>query len=202
MLPISVLMMVLAVPISRVVYERYAFRPEDSLLTATVLMAYSVGMFVYLGRDVLVRVFYALEDSLTPFRISIANIFLNALLDFLLVRPYGAVGLVLATVGVNLVSMLIMLAILHRRLQGLPLRQWGGLTALLAMGSGLAGAAAWAVLRGCERLLGNQGFGVLLVNLCIAGSVGLLVFALFAMRLRLPEVDALVSRLSQRFLRR
>ncbi|WP_448603053.1 murein biosynthesis integral membrane protein MurJ [Thermoleptolyngbya sp.] len=202
MLPISVLMMVLAVPISRVVYERYAFRPEDSLLTATVLMAYSVGMFVYLGRDVLVRVFYALEDSLTPFRISIANIFLNALLDFLLVRPYGAVGLVLATVGVNLISMLIMLAILHRRLQGLPLRQWGGITALLALGSGLAGAVAWAVLRGSEQLLGNQGFGLLLVNLCVAGGAGLLVFALFAMRLRLPEVEAFVGRLSQRFLRR
>ncbi|HIK42971.1 MAG TPA: hypothetical protein IGS51_20740, partial [Thermoleptolyngbya sp. M55_K2018_002] len=46
------------------------------------------------------------------------------------------------------------------------------------------------------------GFGVLLVNLCLAGGAGLLVFGWFATRLRLPEVDAFVSRLSQRFLRR
>ena len=59
MLPLSGLMVALAMPISQVVYERYAFDTEASQLTAIVLMAYSVGMFVYLGRDVLVRVFYA-----------------------------------------------------------------------------------------------------------------------------------------------
>jgi len=43
-------------------------------------------MFVYLGRDVLVRVFYALGDGITPFRVSI---FLNgACLCF--VQIFGA----------------------------------------------------------------------------------------------------------------
>ena len=83
MLPVSALMMALAFPLSRVVYERYAFKVEDSYLTASVLVAYASGMFFYLSRDVLVRVFYALEDGDTPFRISIVNIFLNARAGFL-----------------------------------------------------------------------------------------------------------------------
>jgi MviN-like protein. len=45
---------------------------------------------VYLGRDVLVRVFYALGDGETPFRVSIINIFLNGLLDYFIGRIFLA----------------------------------------------------------------------------------------------------------------
>lgn len=201
MLPISALMIALAVPISRVVYERYAFRVEDSYLTASVLIAYAVGMFFYLGRDVLVRVFYALEDGDTPFRISIVNIFLNALLDFWLVKPLGAPGLVLATVGVNVISMGVMLIVLNRRLHGLPLRSWGLPTLYLSMGSVVSGVTAWFTLKGCERLLGTEGLLVLVIQLCLAGLAGLSVFALVAARSNLPEVEQFVSRLRQRLSR-
>lgn len=198
MLPISALMIALAVPISRVVYERYAFRVEDSYLTATVLVAYAIGMFVYLGRDVLVRVFYALNDGDTPFRISIVNIFINAVLDFLLVKPFGAPGLVLATVGVNVISMVTMLWILNRRLGGLSLRSWSMPTLGLALASGVAGLVSWAMLHLLERFWGTEGFGILLMQLAISGGAGLGVFAILAAQLRLPEVDQFVSRLRQR----
>ena len=36
-------------------------------------MAYGLGMPAYLARDVLVRVFYALGDGQTPFRVSVAG---------------------------------------------------------------------------------------------------------------------------------
>jgi putative peptidoglycan lipid II flippase len=198
MLPISALMIALAVPISRVVYERYAFRVEDSYLTASVLVAYAIGMFVYLGRDILVRVFYALNDGDTPFRISVVNIFINALLDFLLVKPLGAPGLVLATVGVNLISMVAMLWILNRRLGGLALRSWSIPTAGLALGSAIAGLVSWGVLHLLERYLGTEGFAILLLQLAIAGFAGFAVFAAIALRLKLPEVDLFVERLRQR----
>jgi putative peptidoglycan lipid II flippase len=202
MLPISALMIALALPISRVVYERYAFTLEDAYLTALVLMAYAVGMFFYLGRDVLVRVFYALEDADTPFRISIFNIFLNALLDFLLVKPLGAPGLVLATVGVNIVSMVMMLWILHRRLRGLPLKEWAIPTVGLAVASAIAGVTAWGVLHGLEQWLGRHGFLLLLFQVCVAGLAGFLVFGLIAFQLKLPELNLLIDRVRQKFNRR
>lgn len=202
MLPLSALTIALAVPLSRVVYERYAFTVEDSYLTASVLIAYAVGMFFYLGRDVLVRVFYALDDGDTPFRVSVVNIFLNAVLDFFLVKPFGAPGLVLATVGVNIISMVVLLWILNRRLHGLPLRQWGGITLGLAVGSAIAGLASWGTLYACQQVLGNQGLLILLAQLCIAGLVGLAVFGLIATQLKLPEVNLLVDRVQQRFGRR
>jgi len=202
MLPTSALMIALAVPLSRVVYERYAFKVEDSYLTASVMVAYALGMFFYLSRDVLVRVFYALEDGETPFRISIVNIFLNALLDFFLVKPLGAPGLVLATVGVNAISMVAMLWILNRRLGGLPLRSWSISVVGLAIGSAIAGIAAWGTLQVSEHILGREGLLILLFQLCLAGAIGLVVFVLIAIQLRIPEVSQVVDRLKQRFLRR
>jgi putative peptidoglycan lipid II flippase len=201
MLPLSVLMGVLALPITRVVYERYAFKAQDSALTASVLVAYAIGMFVYLGRDVLVRVFYALGDGDTPFRISIFNIFLNALLDFLLYKPFGAPGLVLATVGVNLVSMLMMLWVLDRKLNGLPLRQWGLPLVGLAIASAAAGLAAWGVLQGLAQIWQTDGFWLYLAQVCLSGIAGLLAFGLLVSQLRIPEVAQFSDRLRQRLRR-
>ena len=198
MLPLSALMMALALPIVRVVYERYAFDLEASYLTASILVAYSVGMFVYLGRDVLVRVFYGLGDADTPFRISIVNIFLNAVLDFFLIKPFGAPGLILATVGVNVVSMVVMLWILNRRLNGLSLREWMTPIAGLAAASAIAGVTAWGTLRGLESLWGNSGLLILLAQLGIAGAAGLIIYIGLALQLRLPEVTQFGDRIRQK----
>jgi putative peptidoglycan lipid II flippase len=201
MLPLSALMMALAFPLVRIVYERYAFTSDTSQLVSSVLVAYSLGMFVYLGRDVLVRVFYALGDGDTPFRISVVNIGINAGLDYLLVKPFGAPGLVLATVLVNLISMVAMLWYLNRKLHGLPLQEWGIPLLQLLVISAIAGLSSWGTLNGSQYILGNQGLWVLLLQVCLAGAVGLVVFAILAIRLDLPELKTLVERLKQRFIK-
>ncbi len=198
MLPISGLTIALAVPIVQAIYERGAFKQDASQLVASLLIAYGIGMFVYLARDVLVRVFYALGDGDTPFRISIVNILLNALLDYILVKPLGAPGLVLATVGVNFTSTVALLWLLDRKLHGLPLREWSLPTLGLMAGSFVAGFASWGADWGFQQILNTQGLIVQLVRLCLAGTVGLGVFALFVKQLNLPEVDIFVSRLRQR----
>lgn len=164
-------------------------------------MVYGFGMFVYLARDVLVRVFYATGDGQTPFRISLVNIVLNGVLDFFFIRWLGAPGLVLATVGVNVFSTLALTAVLHRRLR-LPLLEWSGLIGLLVGLSAVAGTAAWGTLQGIEQWLGTEGLGVLVLQLVVPGGVGLLVFILGASVLPIPEVRQLGQRLSQRFRRR
>ncbi|MFZ1028300.1 MAG: murein biosynthesis integral membrane protein MurJ [Limnoraphis robusta] len=201
MLPLSSVMVPLALPIVRVVYERYAFDLAASQFVASVLMAYSVGMFVYLGRDVLVRVFYGLGDGETPFRVSMVNIFLNGVFDFFLVKAFGAPGLVLATVGVNLISMLMFLVLLDRKIGGLPWREWGFPLLGLTVGSLFAGLACWGTVWGTQQLLGTESFVVLLIELCLATTVGLSVFATFAMQMKLPEVDLLMSKVRQKISR-
>jgi len=205
MLPLSALMVALALPISQVVYERYAFDNEASQLTGVVLMAYSVGMFVYLGRDVLVRVFYALGDGDTPFKISIANIFLNGLFDYLLVEKFGAAGIVLATVLVNVISMIAMMYFLDRRLNGMPLKSWSIKIFGLVIASTLAGGASWTIYHFISRDFASLSavgrFGGELGGLAIASAVGLTIFGAIAMQMKIPEVNALTKEIKRRFSR-
>ncbi|MGB8698129.1 MAG: murein biosynthesis integral membrane protein MurJ [Thermosynechococcaceae cyanobacterium] len=200
MLPLGALMMALAFPIVRVIYERYAFDANASDVVAPVLIAYSLGMFVYLGRDVLVRVFYALGDGDTPFRISLINIAINAAMDYIFVRffNFGAPGLVLATVSVNLFSMIALLWILNRRLNGLQLRSWIAPIVGLALASVVAGMSSWGTLQGLQLVLGKEGFLLLLGELSVAGLVGLVLFGFLALQLKVPEFELFLGRLQGR----
>ncbi len=203
MLPISAVMVALALPISQVVYERYAFDAEASQLTAVVLMAYSVGMFVYLGRDVLVRVFYALGDGDTPFKISIVNIFLNGLLDYFLVQRFGAAGLVLATVFVNMISMIVMIYILDRRLNGMPLKSWSITILGLVIASAIAGGVSWGSYHLLSQNFDSFGtlakFGAKVGGLAIASGVGFTIFGAIAVQMKIPEIKALTNQIKRRF---
>jgi putative peptidoglycan lipid II flippase len=197
MLPLSALMIALSTPIVRLVYERHNFRPEDTKLVAAVLIAYAIGMFVYLCRDVLVRVFYALGDSDTPFKISMVNIFLNALFDYLLL-PFGVQGLVLATVSVNVISVIVLAFFLNRRLGGLAWRSWGSSICGLTLISMISGFASWGVLIGLQNALGVQNFFIQAIQLGLAGGAGLLAFGLMVSQFKLPEVEMFLGQIRRR----
>jgi putative peptidoglycan lipid II flippase len=199
MLPLTAIFMGLSGPIVRIIYQRGAFNADASRDVIPVLMVYGAGMFFYLGRDVLVRVFYALEDGNLPFRVSAVNIFLNGLLDFLFYKPLGTSGLVLATVGVNVVSMLIFLVILNRRLNGLPFGEWSISLLSLTGISAIAGLAGWGVSGQLEKMLGTGNLVLELLQLVLSCTVVVGIFGIFAMQLKLSEVDILTERITKKF---
>ena len=198
MLPFSAVFISLAFPIVQVIYERGAFNINASKEVVPVLMTYGFGMFFYLARDVLVRVFYALDDAITPFRISIYNIFLNGVFDFVLYKQFSTPGIVFATVSVNAISMVIFLRILNRRLGGLPLGEWGLALFGLVVISILAGLVSWSVSWGWDKVLGHDNFILLLGQLGMGLASALGSFALLATLLKLPEVDILAARIREK----
>ncbi|MFZ9149378.1 murein biosynthesis integral membrane protein MurJ [Vulcanococcus sp.] len=207
MLPLGALMLALAGPIVALVYERGAFNASAASLVAGLLMAYGVGMPAYLGRDVLVRVFYALGDGTTPFRFSMAGIALNALLDWLLVGGpspwglqlpalnFGAPGLVLATVGVNLITCLGLLLALQRRLGGLPLSAWARDSLLLFGSALLAALAAWG---SSQAIAWPQDLLGIALQCSFSGALGLLVYGLLAGAAGVPEAQEINRQIQQR----
>jgi putative peptidoglycan lipid II flippase len=207
MLPLGAVMVGLAVPIVELVYERGAFNQQAADLVGGLLMAYGLGMPAYLARDVLVRVFYALGDAVTPFRWSLAGIGLNAVFDWLLVGcptpwglqlpalNFGAPGLVLATVTVNTITCVALLFALQARLRSLPLRQWGRDLALLGLAALLAGLTAWILQGGVRWPAGLLG---LLLQNGIAGGMALAVFGLIGSLAGVPEVRQVLALASRR----
>ena len=201
MLPFTAIFMSLSLPIIKLAFERGQFTSENTRFVASLLIVYGFGMFFYMARDVLLRVFYALGDGTTPFKISIINIFINAILDYFLVDAFGAPGLVMATVGVNITSMVIFLWLLHDRLNGLPLWQWSKDIFGLFIASAVAGSASYLVSQGFEKTIGNDNLFTLTVELGASSTVAIIIFGLIAMQLKLPELDMLTSKITQKLSR-
>ena len=201
MLPLTAIFIALAPKIIRVIYQRGAFEMDDVFIVTPVLIAYGIGMFFYLVRDVLVRVFYALGDGETPFRISLFNIFLNFLLDFLLYKPFGTPGLVFATILVNLISILIFLVILNRRLQKLPIKEWS-ISILNLIGiSSIASFSGWIVSHFLHKIYIGNNLGIQCLQLFISSSTILGVFFVLSTQLQLPEIALLNNQLKKKLQR-
>jgi len=198
MLPMSALFVTLAQPMVTVVYERGAFDQQSVEIVTSLLVAYGAGMFVYLARDVMVRVFYALGDGQTPFNISLANIITNAVLDYVFFNLMGPPGLVVATIGVNIVSLVAMTALLSRKIGGLPVWEWAQTLATIALASFIAGVSCWLTQGGLASILGTQGFVSNLIQMCVAGSMGIATFALLTVVFKIPEAGLLVNRIRQK----
>jgi putative peptidoglycan lipid II flippase len=201
MLPLTAILTTLAFPVVRYIYQRYAFDHAALEVVAPVLMAYGLGMFFYLGRDVLVRVFYALGDGETPFRISLLNIFLNGILDYLLMNIFQTPGLILSTIGVNITSMTVMLWVLNRKLNGLPLLEWGKILSFLMGGTVLAGFGSWGTSQLWANWLGYNNLFLETGQILVASAVALTLFFIVASWLKLPELTILMTRIRKKIKR-
>ena len=197
MVPIGALFIALGTPIVALVYERGAFDSSAAQLVAALLMAYGLGMPAYLGRDVLVRVFYALGDGTTPFRLSLAGIGLNVIFDWVLVGGptpwgnqspfnFGASGLVLATVAINVLTCLMLLLVLKRRMPAMTLIPWGMDTTRLFLAGVLTGCIVWGMSLGVDWPLGWFG---LLARVGIPSLLGLAFFGLMGSAFGVAEVQ-------------
>lgn len=60
---------------------------------------------------------------------------------------------------------------------------------------------SWGVSWGFERVLGNNNFLFLLLELGLATASALIIFILIAMQFKLPELDLLTSRIRQKIRR-
>ena len=197
MMPLSAVLMALAFPIVKTVYQYGAFKTQDAQLVGSILIASSLGMFFFLGRDVLVRVFYALGDGSTPFKIAVVNIFFNFLFDFLFWKPFGAAGITLSTVCINIISFSVMLFLLDRRLNGLPWRRFRPLLGIF-VASVVTGGVTWGIGYGWEQFIPVSNTFTLLLQLAFSAGIGLGVFMAIVSQLKLPEFDKFIGQIRQK----
>ena len=106
--------------IIQVIFERGAFNYDASLTVKKILIAYSIGIPFYLLRDLLIRIFYALEKIKLPFNLSLIGIGLNIAFDWILIGGpiinsgnifsfnFGISGIVLASGFVNFIISLLL----------------------------------------------------------------------------------------------
>ena len=114
-----------ATPLVRAAFERGKFAATNGTEpTALVLSILALGLVAYAARDLLVRVFYATNDSATPLRVSIVSLFLNVALNafFMFGLHWGLGGIALSTAIVTWLNLAQVAWALRRKLGSLDFR--------------------------------------------------------------------------------
>src|SRR5438270_13604609 len=121
--PASVGLALLGIPITAALFERGQFGSESVRQTACALTFFSLGLAGQAATALLVRVFYALQDVMTPLRISLAVFGVNLASNVVLVHLLAQGGLALGTSIAATLNAILLGRALRGRLGGLEGRQ-------------------------------------------------------------------------------
>lgn len=95
--PAAIGLAMLAEPMILTIFQHGSFTLEDANRSAMSLIAYSLGLPFFMLIKVLATAFYARQDTKTPVKIGIIAMLSNIVLNLLLYKPLGHVGLAIAT---------------------------------------------------------------------------------------------------------
>lgn len=206
--PSSVLIIVLAHPLTQVLFQRGRWTPEDTRMTAVACILYSLSIWAVSGQQIVNRGFYALQDTVTPMVVGSGLTVLYAGLCWLLMQPPLAQnGLAIAFSICNTLAFLILLGIYHRRVGGIGLRQIGTSLFKVCLASLVMGGVAWAVslaanftlpIKPDGQLTNTSAFLLLVVATALSGGAYLLAVRF----LRVPEAEFVFDTVLKRLRRR
>ena len=191
LVPASAVAAVLAVPITRLLYERGAFSAEETTVVSQALAAFALGLTFNGTMLMLNRAFFSLQSAWVPTAIAVGNLSLNVALNSALYRV-GIWGIPLATSLVNIAATAALLYYFRRRLGHIEGRALASSYIRISIAAALAAGAAYGVWLGLDESLGRAlGAQVASVGLGIlaAGAV----FLGLARLIRIRELNMLLS---------
>ncbi|MFD9716602.1 murein biosynthesis integral membrane protein MurJ [Streptomyces sp. NPDC059076] len=193
--PCAFAFLALGVPMTSLLYAGSG--EEGARNIGFILMAFGLGLIPYSVQYVVLRGFYAYEDTRTPFYNTVIVAFVNALasaISFVVLPARWAVVGMAASYGLAyMVGVGVAWSRLNKRLGGdldgpHVLRTYARLCLASLPAAALGGAAAYAIL----KALGGGAVGSL-AALVAGGIVLLAVFFLAAKRMRIEELNSMVG---------
>jgi putative peptidoglycan lipid II flippase len=171
--PATVGLVVLSVPITRVLFERGRFSPDDTAATATALVWYAVGLVAFAGARIAAQAFYAIAEPATAVKLGALAIGANVVFAAALMGPMGHAGLAAASSLGAYMNLLTLLWAARRRFGLLGGRALAASVARTAFACVPLAAWCWLALGAYHRLgLATTGrIGAWLVVTIVIGAV-------------------------------
>ncbi len=197
-IPAAAGLYLLAEPIIRLIFERGAFSPADTLATAQALSLYAIGLFAYSSNKVIVPVFYALEKTRYPVIASFFSIAVNVTFIFLTIEYFQHRAIALSVSFTMLLNFLFLTTILYHQLNGFSLHKLSSSVLKVLAATGIMSAFIVVArqhvtdsLNGSTWQLGFVLFGLIIASVCLYGGAAYL--------LRVDEFLHIVGKVRSRF---
>ena len=199
----------LSTPIVILIYGRGEFNQNAIDIVSQLLIAYGIGMPFYLFRDLLVRVFYGIEDAKTPFRISTIAILLNLFFDWFLIggtSPWGELsplnlgvnGLVFSTTFVNFFACIFLLLKLDNKLDNFNLSNLLFQNFKIIFIGFISAISSFITFK---IIYLPYNFFSLFIKISISSGISLIIFYCLANILKIDDIDNLNKFLKEKFIR-
>jgi putative peptidoglycan lipid II flippase len=167
----AVLLLFLAEPIVRLLFERGAFGPESTQRAALALQCLAPGLVAFSMVNILARAFYALGDTQTPMKVSVFCLGVNLLLSVALLEPMRQAGLGLANTITSCLNVWLLLRALRKKLGMLELAEVKRSLRPVVLGAVAAMVLAWEGFRVWDEWIGHASLGAKLGGVFVPAAL-------------------------------
>jgi putative peptidoglycan lipid II flippase len=202
LIPAAAGLMVLALPVSRLVFERGKLTPEQAHLISVALFWFAWSLPFGGLNLLLTRTFFALKRPWIPTRLAAMNMVVDIIVSVSLYKPLGVAGLVIGTAVANIVMTALQL---HRLRVGFNGHLEGRQTLMITIRIAVAAALTAAIARGIWVLLNDLLGRSTLAQIIAVGLAVAIAGAFYAkavLFMRIPEArqieELVLGRLRER----
>jgi putative peptidoglycan lipid II flippase len=196
--PATVFLITLRAQIVRVILGTGNFSWPDTILTMDALAIFSLSLFAQATIHLLVRIFYAKEDSLSPFLLGLLSVAMNLILALYLSPIWGILGLVLAFSIASIFQFVVLFFALHLKLGSLKLSSILSAVFVFSLASIFSGIAIQFTKTAIWPFINMSTFIGVATQLIISSLSGILVYLLICYWLQNEELLDLLKIVKQK----
>lgn len=200
-IPATVGLVILATPIVQVAFERGAFTPDDTIMTSSALVFYSLGLVASSLRLLITRVYYSLQDTKTPMINGAISLGLNLIFNLIFIQFMAHAGLAFATSIANTVATLLLYYELKKKIGSLGTKGYISNFIKAGIASAIMGVIVYIVYDGLFGLFGVSKLANLLSLLSAVGT-GVIVYGVLCYVFGIEEVKDLIGKAKDRVMKK
>ncbi len=193
LIPSAALLAVLAVPITRLVYQHGSFHTFSTHLVAKALFWFAFSL-PFAGVNLLLsRTFFALQRPWIPTKLAAINVVVDIIVSLALYKPLGISGPVIGTVVANVVMTWLQLRRLRIGFNGrLELGQTTMVTMRVLVATAIMTALGWLIWKGLDSLLGVSLLAQI-ISIGFAMAAAGVIYGRLVLQMRIPEARQIES---------
>jgi putative peptidoglycan lipid II flippase len=195
----AILLVVLAEPIVRLLFERGAFTAASTQRASLALICLAPGLVAFSTVNILARAFFALGDTKTPMKISLACLTLNLLVALALVVPLKQGGLGIANTITSICNAGLLFLALRKKLARLEMESLRAMIWPLAAAGIAAGIIAWTGWQFWENKFGHETLALKIGAVFVPAIAAGLIYVILALAFRVPAAKELLEFAFARF---
>ncbi len=204
-MPISMILFILRIPVVRIVYGVHNFPWNATLDTGKILAFYSISIFAQSANYLITRAFYALKDTVTPVVIAVITALINVGLSVAMIIYWklGVWSVAFSFSFTSLLDMVLLLYFLGKKTGGFETKKLFGPFSKISISTILMGITLYAPVKLLDQVIFDTTRTINLLMLTgIAGLCGVITYLLFTKLLKVEEIELLYKLLSTLKLRK